>query len=99
MHSTWTLERNGVLLGPRQALAHGPRLGENRGPGTRIVEEAGTMLRKQVGTTPATDPPPGEIDVAATATVLVTSESPDHPIDHAFDGRRGPGGSCWIAGE
>jgi hypothetical protein len=49
------------------------------------------MLRKQVGTTPATIPPSGEIDVFAVATVLVTSESPDDPIDHAFDGRRGPG--------
>ena len=42
---------------------------------------------------------PGEIDVAAVATVLVTSEDPDHPVDHAFDDRRGPGGSRWVAGE
>src|SRR5690606_20871182 len=33
------------------------------------------------------------------ATVLVTSEDPEHPIDHAFDGDRGPGGTRWIAGE
>src|SRR3954451_24963150 len=33
------------------------------------------------------------------ATVQVTSEDPEHPVDHAFDGRRGPGGSRWVAGE
>ena len=41
----------------------------------------------------------GEIDIAAVATVLVTSEAPDHPIDLAFDYHRGPGGTRWIAGE
>ena len=59
------------------------------------------MLRKQIiGTTPgeaiATT---GETDIAAVATVLVTSEDPAHPVDHAFDGHRGPGGTCWVAGE
>jgi hypothetical protein len=59
------------------------------------------MLRKQIikGVPETPVPLPGEIEVAALATVLVTSESPDHPVDHAFDGRRGPGGSRWIAGE
>ncbi len=38
-----------------------------------------------------------EKDIAALATVLVTSEAADHPIDHAFDTRRGPGGSRWAA--
>ena len=33
------------------------------------------------------------------ATVQVTSEAPDHPIDFAFDPHRGPGGTRWIAGE
>src|SRR3982750_1987660 len=59
------------------------------------------MLRKQI-IGPSAAPPaptPGEIDVAAVATVLVTSEDPGHPVDHAFDGRRGPGGTRWIAGE
>jgi hypothetical protein len=31
--------------------------------------------------------------------VLVTSEDPDHPIDHVFDGERGPGASRWIAAQ
>jgi len=59
------------------------------------------MLRKQIiGAPPAASAlVPGQIDIAAVATVLVTSEAADHPVDHAFDGRRGPGGSRWIAGE
>ena len=59
------------------------------------------MLRKQIiKPPPATPAPtPGEIDIAAVATVLVTSEAPEHPVDHAFDGQRGPGGSRWVAGE
>lgn len=57
------------------------------------------MLRKQIlKDHPGTSAPgPGEIDIAALATVLVTSEAPDHPIDNAFDTRRGPGGSRWVA--
>jgi hypothetical protein len=42
---------------------------------------------------------PAEKEVAAIATVLVTSEAPDHPIDNAFDDHRGPGGSRWVAAE
>jgi hypothetical protein len=37
------------------------------------------------------------IPVADVATVQVTSEQEDHPIDSVFDDRRGPGGSRWIA--
>jgi hypothetical protein len=59
------------------------------------------MLRKQIIKELSADPVivSGEIEIAAVATVLVTSESPDHPVDLAFDGRGGPGGSRWIAGE
>jgi hypothetical protein len=58
------------------------------------------MLRKQIINVPAKSPDsvPGEIDIAAVATVLVTSEDTGHPVDHAFDDRRGPGGSRWVAG-
>ena len=35
--------------------------------------------------------------IAETATVLVTSELPDHPIDHMCDVQRGPGSTRWIA--
>lgn len=59
------------------------------------------MLRKQIikplPETPA--PMPGEIDIAARATVQMTSESTEHPVDHAFDNRRGPGATRWVAGE
>jgi hypothetical protein len=61
------------------------------------------MLRKQIirapASSPAPTPTPDEIDIAAAATVLVTSEDPNHPLVHAFDGLRGPGGSRWVAGE
>jgi hypothetical protein len=56
------------------------------------------MLRKQIiKSAPALIP--GEINVASAATVLVSSEDPEHPVDHAFDSHRGPGGTRWIAGE
>jgi len=57
------------------------------------------MLRKQtIKPPPETSAPlPGEIDIAARATVQVTSESTEHPVDHAFDTRRGPGGTRWVA--
>jgi hypothetical protein len=56
------------------------------------------MLRKQlIKSAPALMP--GEINVVSAATVLVTSEDPEHPVDHAFDSHRGLGGTRWIAGE
>jgi hypothetical protein len=59
------------------------------------------MLRKQIIKVPMTTPAlmPGKIDVAALATVLVTSEDPDHPVDHVFDDHPGQGGTRWVAGE
>ena len=59
------------------------------------------MLRKLIIERELATPdfPTGEIEVAEVATVLVTSEAPDHPIDLAFDPHRGPGGTRWIAGE
>ena len=58
------------------------------------------MLRKQLLTShPIPTPRAFERDISAIATVLVTSEDPDHPIDHVFDGQRGPGASRWIAAQ
>lgn len=59
------------------------------------------MLRKQIlQYSPAPSVPvSGEQDIPALATVLVTSEAVDNPIDHVFDDQGGPGGSRWIAGE
>ena len=57
------------------------------------------MLRKHI----LTDLPAGRArrpdvkDIPALATVLVTSEAPDHPVDHLFDASDGPGGTRWIA--
>jgi len=59
------------------------------------------MLRKQILGRPPTIPSrlPGEKDIAALATVSVTSEAADHPVDNVFDGRRGPGGTRWLAAD
>jgi hypothetical protein len=59
------------------------------------------MLRKHIlkGIPVVSAPRPDEKDIAAIATVLITSEAPEHPIDHVFDTRRGPGGSRWIGEE
>ena len=59
------------------------------------------MLRKQVLRALPEAPvrQPGEIDVAEAATVLVSSEAAGHPVENVFDGRRGPGGSRWVAAE
>jgi hypothetical protein len=63
-----------------------------------LAIEEDPMLRKQVlDHSPPPPAPAGEIDVTGIATVLVTSETADHPIDNVFDSRRGPGGSRWVA--
>jgi hypothetical protein len=56
-------------------------------------------MRKQIlKSHPAVSAPPrGELDVAAIATVLVTSELAGHPVENAFDGQRGPTGSRWVS--
>lgn len=56
-------------------------------------------IRKRIVDSGQPSTPRQELDVSSCATVLVTSESVDHPIDHAFDTRRGPGGSRWVARE
>ncbi len=65
----------------------------------------GHAMRKQIiGAEPRAGGPrrpgprPGGMDIAAVATVLYTSESPEHPVDHLFDADAGPGGSRWEAG-
>jgi hypothetical protein len=42
-------------------------------------------------------PTPDGLDVKAIASVQVTSELADHPVENAFDGQGGPGGSRWIS--
>jgi hypothetical protein len=53
---------------------------------------ARSIARKHGGLVP-TD----TLDIAALASVEVTSEEELYPVDHLFDGRDGPGGSCWVA--
>jgi hypothetical protein len=60
------------------------------------------MLRKHIIPTEAHAAPvfpghEGDLHIPTLATVLVTSELPEHPVDHLFDGRDGPGGTRWIA--
>jgi hypothetical protein len=61
------------------------------------------VVRKQIiaGPPGAPESPgilrPESRDIAGLATVLLTSESADHPVDHLFDGRDGPGGTRWVA--
>jgi hypothetical protein len=59
----------------------------------------GTKLRKHLLTAPplARASPSGAKVIAAIATVWVTSEAADAPIDHVFDQSRGPGGTRWVA--
>jgi hypothetical protein len=59
----------------------------------------GTRLRKHLlaAPPPARDSQSGAKEIAAVATVWVTSEAADAPIDHVFDEHGGPGGSRWVA--
>lgn len=57
------------------------------------------MLRKQLLQPKESHGSGKEISIADTATVLMTSEQPDHPIDHICDGQHGPGSTRWIAGQ
>jgi hypothetical protein len=59
----------------------------------------GMTLRKHLLTAPplAMVSPSGSKAIPAIATVCVTSEAADAPIDHAFDQSRGLGGSRWVA--
>jgi hypothetical protein len=59
----------------------------------------GTRLRKHLLIAPqlVSVPPSGAKAIAAIATVWVTSEAADAPIDHVFDQHGDPGGSRWVA--
>jgi hypothetical protein len=69
------------------------------------LEAGGTMLRKHLITESPTESPMASVPhsdakvIAAIATVWVTSEAADAPIDHVFDQSQGPGGSRWVAAE
>ena len=42
--------------------------------------------------------PSNEIDLAACATILYSSEDPRYPIEHLLDGRSGRGATRWLSG-
>jgi hypothetical protein len=46
---------------------------------------------------PRTSDERGCMHIPALATVLVTSEAAEHPVDCLFDGHDGPGGTRWVA--
>jgi hypothetical protein len=79
-----------------EALESGHR---SRGGTLPPAPSGGTRLRKHL----LTAPPLAKVSqysakaIAAIATVWVTSEAADTPIDHVFDQSRGPGGSRWVA--
>ena len=56
----------------------------------RIINSA----HSSTTTTPGT-----ALDIAAVATIIVTSEAANHPVDNVFDRHCGPGASRWVAGE
>src|SRR5262245_42412526 len=58
-------------------------------PRKRIIQEPGDR-RDAV-------PRPALKDIPTLATVLVTSDAPDHPVEHLFDAEDGPGGTRWVA--
>ncbi|MGH7231029.1 MAG: discoidin domain-containing protein [Nitrospiraceae bacterium] len=58
------------------------------------------MLRKQIAKRDAhPQASRGEIRIPDAATLSVTSEMPEHPIDCICDDQRGPGSTRWIADE
>ena len=59
-------------------------------------------MRKHIVGTPsprAVPPSRQALDVATLATVLVSSEATEFPVDHVFDGNCGRGGTRWVAAE
>ena len=56
-------------------------------------------MRKQIinSRPPAAAAVSSGLELESIATVLVTSELAGHPVENAFDGQRGPGGSRWVS--
>jgi hypothetical protein len=89
---------------PDRLLKRSRRIASGNSDGSTSVTtplggRGGMMLRKQILTEwPASSGVrTGEMEIASIATVWVTSEAVDHPVDYAFDNHRGPGGSHWVA--
>jgi F5/8 type C domain-containing protein len=67
------------------------------------MEQLTRTLRKRIvnstGSTRREHPGQDAIDIISTATVIVTSEDPAHPIENIFDNAEKAGGSRWIAAD
>ena len=55
------------------------------------------MRKRILQPSPETPPAAKEIDIASIATVVVTSETEENPVENLFDGRPGRGGARWQA--
>jgi hypothetical protein len=56
-----------------------------------------SRIRKRLMTEESCTPPEhsGEIDIANRATLVYSSEDPDHPLEHLIDGHCGRGATRW----
>jgi len=66
------------------------------------LAEKGEIVRKQIiplAPGASSTSSAQELNITDLATVLVTSEAPDFPVENAFDGQHGAGGSRWMAVE
>jgi hypothetical protein len=67
-----------------------------------FLEKIGVTMRKRIlhpGDESRAPSSSEALDIATVASVLVTSEAKDFPVENAFDGTRGPGANRWTAAE
>ena len=55
------------------------------------------LRKRQLGAATIGGPAAGEIDIVGSAVIAYSAEEPAHPIEHALDGRSGPGATRWIS--
>ena len=69
-----------------------------RARGVMMARTQALRVRKRLLAEPGSSSAPrpcNEIDLAARATILYSSEDPHHPIEHLLDGRSGRGATRW----
>jgi hypothetical protein len=57
------------------------------------------VTKRIIDTTAGGEEDERALDVPALATILVTSEDPEHPVDHIFSRHEGGHGRKWVAAE
>jgi len=68
------------------------------GAGSRMTMKQPLLVRKRLlpePGSPSVPRPSNEIDLVACATILYSSETASHPIEHLLDGRSGRGATRW----